>query len=107
MTNYELRHSLNLIGENRIAISREDFESLFTKTAESIEFTFQGWDGKSYDGESRRARILRTNLPGCENAKFIKVGKSVHMVLENELRIELATGISHPTVGWVVDVARA
>lgn len=39
--------------------------------------------------------------------KFAKVGKSIHMVFEDELRLELATGISHPTVGWLVDVARA
>lgn len=107
MKNYELRHSFNLIGENRTAISRADFEASFTKTDESIEFTFGGWDGKSYDGETRRARILRTNVPGFEDAKFIKVGKGVHMVFENNLFLELATGISHPTVGWMLDVARA
>ncbi len=107
MTNYELRHAFNLIGENRTAISKADFEASFTKTGESIEFTFGGWDGKSYGGETRKARILRTILPGCEDKKFIKVGKGIHMVFEDELRIELVTGISHPTVGWVVDVARA
>jgi len=107
MTTYDLRHSFNLIGANRIAISRADFESSFTKTGESIEFTFGGWDDKSYGGETRKTRILRTNLPGCEGMKFIKVGKSIHMVFEDGLRIERATGISHPTVGWLVDVVRA
>ena len=99
------RAELNLI--DSIAITREEFESKFSKTDEKITFTFGGWDGKSYGGETRKARILRTILPGCEDKKFIKVGKGIHMVFEDELRIELVTGISHPTVGWVVDVARA
>lgn len=107
MANYALRHRFNLIGENRIAISRADFESHFTKTTDRIVFTFNGWDGKSYGGETRTAYILRLDLPGCEGMKFVKVGKSVHLVFEDELRIEDATGISHPTVGWVIDVARA
>ena len=106
MTNYELRHCFNLIGENHTAISKADFEANFTKTAESIEFTFGGWDGKSYGGETRRARILRTSVPGFEDAKFIKFGKGIHMVLENITYLEVATGISHPTVGWVLDVTR-
>ncbi len=66
MTYYELRHSFKLIDENHIAISRADFEACFTKTAESIEFTFGGWDGKSYGGETRKARILRT---ACRTAR--------------------------------------
>ena len=107
MTSNELRHTFILIGENRTAISRADFEANFTKTDESIEFTFGGWDGKSYGGETRRARILRTSIPGFEDAKLIKVGKGIHMVDEQRTMIELATGISHPTVAWVADVARA
>jgi len=89
-----------------VTISREDFERLFTKTKESIEFTFRGWDGKSYDGESRKAKVLRTNLPGWEEFRFIKVGKHVHMVDEDGWATEKATGIAHHTVGWVTEVAR-
>ena len=36
--------------EYNTAITRSDFEALFTKTKEQIRFTFNGWDGKSYDG---------------------------------------------------------
>lgn len=51
MTNaYELRNHFFLEDYNT-AITREDFESFFTKTKEKVTFTFGGWDGKSYDGE--------------------------------------------------------
>ena len=57
MTNaYELRNRFFLEDYNT-AISREDFEAFFTKTKEKVTFTFNGWDGKSYDGESRRASV--------------------------------------------------
>ena len=55
MTNaYELRTHFFLEDYNT-AITREDFETFFTRTKEKVIFTFNGWDGKSYDGESRRA----------------------------------------------------
>ena len=107
MTNaYELRNHFFLEDYNT-AIMREDFEHYFTKTKEKVTFTFNGWDGKSYDGESRTASVYRTDIQGFEGFRFIKVGKSIHMVFEDGLRIERATGISHPTVGWLVDVVRA
>lgn len=87
-------------------ISREDFERLFTKTRERLEFTFNGWDGKSYNGETRTALIFRTNLPGCENNRFVKVGRSVHMVLEDSAVIEKSTRIAHKGVMWMIDVVR-
>ncbi len=87
-------------------ITKADFSRAFTKTKERLEFTFQGWDGKSYDGETRTAYTYRTSLPGFENARFIKVGKGVHMVDEDSAVIEKATGIPHKTVNWVIDVAR-
>ena len=89
------------------SISRADFEQLFTKTNETVEFTFQGWDGKSYDGESRKAKVLHTSLSGWEEFRFIKVGKHVHMVDEDGWAEEKATGLKHHTVGWVTDVDRA
>ena len=47
MTNaYELRNHFFLEDYNT-AITREDFESFFTKTKEKVTFTFGGWDGKS------------------------------------------------------------
>lgn len=67
MNPYTLRKSLNLIDANT-AITREDFESLFCKTAERVTFTFNGWDGKSYDGESRSGYVYRTIIEGYENS---------------------------------------
>ena len=107
MTNaYELRKHFFLEDYNT-AILREDFEAFFTKTKEKVTFTFGGWDGKSYDGESRKARVLRTDIPGYEAIRFIKVGKSLHYIMEDELRIEKATGEAHPEASWLVDVERA
>ena len=90
-----------------VTISREDFERLFTKTKESIEFTFRGWDGKSYDGESRSARVYRTDLEGYEDARFIKVGKGLHYIDEDSSVLEKATGEYHPEAEWLVDVLKA
>ena len=77
MTNaYELRNHFFLEDYNT-AITREDFESFFTKTKEKVTFTFGGWDGKSYDGESRRATVYRTTVKGYEDVRLIKVGKGL------------------------------
>ena len=54
MNAYAMRNSLELRNYNT-TITRAEFEAHFTKTRESIRFTFNGWDGKSYDGESRNA----------------------------------------------------
>ena len=88
-------------------ITREDFERLFTKTKEKVVFTFNGWDGKSYDGESRTGYVYRLNLEGCEDARFIKVGKNIHMIWEDKMVLEKATGEEHPDVFWFIGVARA
>ena len=46
MTNpYAMRRSLELRNYNT-SITRETFERHFHKTAESVRFTFSGWDGK-------------------------------------------------------------
>ena len=63
---YQMRNSFSL-REYNTAITRADFEAHFTKTRESIRFTFNGWDGKSYDGESRRSTAPTskgTKMPG-------------------------------------------
>ena len=107
MTNaYELRKHFFLEDYNT-AILREDFEAFFTKTKEKVTFTFGGWDGKSYDGESRRDKVLRTDIPGYESIRFIKVGKHLHYIMEDEMRIEKAIGEAHPEASWLVDVERA
>ena len=103
---YTLRNQLNLIDYDT-AITREDFEKHFTKTREKVRFTFNGWDGKSYDGESRSAYVYRSNTEGFENFRFVKVGKGVHYILEDKTVLEKATGESHPEASWLVDVDRA
>lgn len=88
------------------AITREDFEAHFHVTKEKVTFTFNGWDGKSYDGESRTARIYRTDWEGFEDACFIKVGKGLHLIDEDSRVLEKATGKYHPEAEWVLDILR-
>ena len=48
MNTYEMRNKLNLQNYNT-EITRKEFEEKFYPTKERIIFTFQGWDGKSYE----------------------------------------------------------
>ena len=106
MNAYEIRNSLYLdLSETQI--SREDFERFFKKTKEKVTFTFNGWDGKSYDGESRRATVYRTTIEGYEEVRLVKVGKALHYIEESTSTLEKATGEYHPEAWWLVDVARA
>lgn len=68
---YQMRNAFSL-REYNTAITRADFEAHFTKTRESVRFTFNGWDGKSYDGESRNAKVYRTDLEGYEDAGSLR-----------------------------------
>ena len=107
MTNaYTLRNHFTL-GNYNTTITRSEFEESFTKTKETVTFTFGGWDGKSYDGESRKASVYRTTIKGFESVRLIKVGKGLHYIMEDEMRVEKATGESHPEASWLVDVERA
>ena len=93
MTNaYELRNHFFLEDYNT-AITREDFE-------------IGGWDGKSYDGESRRATVYRTTVKGYEDVRLIKVGKGLHYIEEDTEVLEKATGEYHKRASWLVDVRR-
>ena len=103
---YELRNHFFLEDYNT-AIVREDFEAFFTKTKEKVTFTFNGWDGKSYDGESRSAKVYRTDLEGYEDARFVKVGKHLHYIDEDSSVLEKATGEYHKEAEWLVDVLKA
>ena len=87
-------------------ITREEFEKHFYPTKEKVTFTFNGWDGKSYDGESRTARVWRSKHTLLEGIRYVKVGKNVHEVYEDSMVEEKSTGIKHPTVGWVITVMR-
>lgn len=106
MNAYTLRNHLYLQKYNT-EITRAEFEDRFTKIKEKVTFTFNGWDGKSYNGESRSAYIYRTNIEGYENIRLIKVGKGLHYIDEESSVVEKATGESHPEAEWLVDVARA
>ena len=105
MNAYTLRNNLEL-REYNTAITREDFETYFYKTTERITFTFNGWDGKSYDGESRTARVIRTRIAGYEDVRFIKVGKHLCYINEERQITEKATGKKHPEAEWLVEVQR-
>ena len=102
---YELRNHFFLEDYNT-AITREDFETFFTKTKEKVTFTFNGWDGKSYDGESRTATVYRTTIEGFEEVRLIKVGKGLHYIEEDTEVLEKATGEHHKRASWLVDVRR-
>ena len=78
-----------------------------SKTKEKVTFTFNGWDGKSYDGEIRTASVYRTSIPGFESVRLIKVGKGLHYIDEDRMVVEKATGESHPEASWLVDVKKA
>ena len=106
MNPYAMRNSMNLLDYNT-AISREDFENLFFKTVEHITFTFNGWDGKSYNGESRTACVYRTTMEGYEGVRFIKVGKHLHYIDEDSSVTEKTTGIAHKEAEWLIDIKRA
>ena len=103
---YDLRDHFKKY-DNLTSITREDFETHFFKTKERIEFTFQGWDGRSYNGETRTAHIYRTDIEGFEEARFIKVGKSIHYIVEDSSVLEVTTGKHHKTVSWLVDVRKS
>ena len=102
---YELRNHFFLEDYNT-AITREDFETFFTKTKEKVTFTFNGWDGKSYDGESRTATVYRTTIEGFEEVRLIKVGKGLHYIEEDTEVLEKATREYHKRASWLVDVRR-
>ena len=92
---------------SRTAITRADFEANFKRTREQVRFTFNGWDGKSYNGESRIANVYRTSIEGYEDVRFVKAGKSIHLIDEDSSVVEQATGAAHPQALWVLDVLRA
>ena len=106
MNAYTMRNLMEL-GNYNTSITREAFEAHFTKTKESVRFTFNGWDGKSYDGESRTASVYRTDIAGYEGVRLVKVGKGLHYIDEDRAILEKATGETHPEAEWLVDVKRA
>jgi hypothetical protein len=103
---YQLRNEFDLKVYNT-SITRKDFETHFRKTNESIRFTFNGWDGKSYNGESRSAKVYRTDIEGYEEGRFVKVGKHLCYINEESSVQEKATGEYHKEAWWLVEVLKA
>ena len=106
MNAYDIRNHF-ILGNYNTSITRTEFEESFTKTKESVRLTFNGWDGKSYNGESRNAKVYRTSIPGYEEVRFIKVGKALCYIDEESKILEKASGEVHPEAGWIMDVERA
>lgn len=83
----------------------------FTKTKERIEVTFNGWDGKSYDGETERMFVwTHPKMPG---KKFVNKRKGgferidgthysidAFFVVTDNMVVEKATGVAHPEVDY-------
>ena len=82
MNAYAMRNSLELRNYNT-TITRAEFEA------------------------SRNAKVYRTNLPGFEAVRLIKVGKGLHYIDEERQITEKATGEKHPEASWLVDIERA
>ena len=70
----------------------------WTEVKEKVEFTLNGWDGKSYNGETRKVnKVYKCKF--TPDAKFVKVGKHLFKVLDRMV-LEKATGEYHPTVTY-------
>ena len=103
---YTMRNEFTLL-EYNTAITREEFEKHFTRTREKVRFTFNGWDGASYRGESRNASVYRADIEGFEDVRFVKVGKGLHYIDEERMVLEQETGENHPEAEWLVNVLKA
>ena len=81
----------------------------FVKTSKRVEVTFNGWDGRSYDGETRKMNVwVSDKHPGKQFVYLRKGGferwqngtykiDAVFEVTDNMV-VEKATGIAHPEV---------
>ena len=103
---FTLRKQFELRNFNT-SITRADYEANFRVTNETVEFSFGGWDGKSYDGETRKARVVRCLIPGFEEFRYVKVGKGVQLIEDDYEVLEKATGLYHNGCCWMFDVERA
>ena len=84
----------------------------FIKTNEKVDVTFNGWDGKSYDGETRKLNVwLCDKIPSKKFVNLARVGGferidgshySIDAFFEitDNLVVEKATGIAHPEVEY-------
>jgi len=67
----------------------------FVATKKMINITFSGWDGKSYNGESRNLRAY--SHPEHPEMQFVRTEQSVH---GNRVRVyHVLTGENHKVSG--------
>ena len=87
---------------NKISINIQNFKIMatfsndnFVATKKMATVTFSGWDGKSYNGESRNVRVYaHPEHPGKE---FVRTDRSVH---GSRVRVyHVLTGESHKVSG--------
>ena len=87
------------------------------KTSEKIEVTFNGWDGKSYDGESRKMNVWISNTHPGKKFVYKRQGGfqswdgttyKIDAIFEvtDKMILNKATGEYHPEVEyyWSEDV---
>lgn len=79
----------------------------FVKTSEKVEITFNGWDGKSYNGESRKMNVWKNErFPekkfvylrkgGFESTNYGKYKIDAVFEVTDRMVVEQETGIEHP-----------
>lgn len=83
----------------------------FVKTSEKVEVTFNGWDGKSYNGETRKMNVWTSKTHPDKKFVYARVGgfesiqggkykvDAVFEITENMV-VEKATGIAHAEVEY-------
>lgn len=83
----------------------------FIKTKEMATVTFNGWDGKSYDGESRRMAVwtskthpgkkfVNKRQGGFERIDGSRYSIDAFFVITDNMVVEKATGKAHPEVDY-------
>ena len=84
----------------------------FVKTSEKVEITFNGWDGKSYNGETRKLNVWKCERhPGKRFVNLARVGGferidgshysiDAFFVVTDRMVVEKATGIAHPEADY-------
>lgn len=83
----------------------------WTKTSEKVEVTFNGWDGKSYDDETRKMnawinekhpdkKFVYLRKGGFESYDGSKYKIDAVFVVTDNMIVEKSTGIAHPEVDY-------
>ncbi|MBO5743913.1 MAG: hypothetical protein J6R68_06495 [Clostridia bacterium] len=72
---------------------------LFVKTNEKVTITFNGWDGKSYNGETRTMNVyVNEFIPGKKFVKFYSRHFKVwtyHLIKEETHKVTGANLVSY------------